>query len=199
MPEDVSDLNEQTDDTVLLAFIKNDSQAAYRILVDRYLGKLWRLGVNVLGNESEAEEVVQEALLAVWKNRKKWEDNGSAKFSTWVYRITLNRCIDLKRRRRPTTNTEVIEQTMVCDSDIAADHSLIIDEQNKALVSLMDSLPDKQKKALVLYYFEELSIQEISMSLSTTEQGTRSLLKRGRMGLRKLIGHTAGRKLIACQ
>ena len=63
-------IDDQTDDDVLLALIKEHNQAAYRILVDRYLGKLWRLGVNVLGNESEAEEVVQEALLTVWKKMR---------------------------------------------------------------------------------------------------------------------------------
>lgn len=184
---DAPEIDDQTEDDVLLALIKEDSQAAYRILVDRYLGKLWRLGVNVLGNEAEAEEVVQESLLTVWKNRHKWEE-GSAKFSTWVYRITLNRCIDLKRRRRPTTDTQAIEQVLPCEANPAADHSMIQDEQNKKLLGIMESLPENQKNALILYYYEEIGIKEISDRLSTTEQGARSLLKRGKKNLRELIG-----------
>lgn len=187
MSSETPEIDGQTDDTVLLALIKDDNQAAYRILVDRYLGKLWRLGVNVLGNESEAEEVVQEALLTVWKNRKNWED-GSAKFSTWVYRITLNRCIDLKRKRRPTTDTESIELTVACEAHPGADNSMIRDEQNQKILGLMDSLPENQKNALILFYYEEMDIKEISVRLSTTEQGARSLLKRGRKNLKDLMG-----------
>jgi RNA polymerase sigma-70 factor (ECF subfamily) len=187
MPADTQKINDQTEDDVLLALIKENDQAAYRILVDRYLGKLWRLGVNVLGNESEAEEVVQESLLTVWKNRHKWEE-GSAKFSTWVYRITLNRCIDLKRRRRPTTDAQAMEQIIPCEANPAADRSIIQNEQNKKLLSMIDSLPENQKNALILYYYEELNVQEISVRLSTTEQGARSLLKRGKQNLRNLIG-----------
>ena len=186
MPNESLEIDDQTDDDTLLALIKEHNQAAYRILVDRYLGKLWRLGVNVLGNESEAEEVVQEALLTVWKNRKNWGE-GKAKFSTWVYRITLNRCIDLKRKRRPTTDTQSIEQTVACDAIPAADHSLILNEQSKELLDKVELLPENQKNALILFYYEELSIKEISMRLSTTEQGARSLLKRGRKNLRELM------------
>ena len=186
MPADAPEIDDQTDDEVLLALIKEDNQAAYRVLVDRYLGKLWRLGVNVLGNESEAEEVVQEALLTVWKNRYNWTE-GSAKFSTWVYRITLNRCIDLKRRRRPTTDSQNIEQVVACEANPAADHSMIQDEQSKKLLGMIDLLPENQKNALILYYYEEMNIKEISVRLSTTEQGARSLLKRGRKNLRELI------------
>lgn len=190
MPEKKQDtaITDQMDDVVLLELIKQDNQAAYRVLVDRYLGKLWRLGVNVLGNESEAEEVVQESLLTVWKNRKNWEE-GRAKFSTWVYRITLNRCIDLKRRRRPTTGTDKIEHTLACNTLPATDHLIIRNEQNKELLGFIDLLPENQKKALLLFYYEEMDIKEISMRLSTTEQGTRSLLKRGRKKLRDLIGN----------
>ncbi len=183
------EIDDQTEDEVLLSLIKEGNQAAYRIIVDRYLGKLWRLGVNVLGNESEAEEVVQESLLTVWKNRKNWEE-GSAKFSTWVYRITLNRCIDLKRRRRPTTDAQEIEKILPCEANPAADRSMIQDEQNKKLLGMLDCLPENQKSALVLYYYEELNILEISERLSTTEQGARSLLKRGKKNLRDLIGES---------
>ena len=62
MSVETPEIDDNTDDEILLALIKEDNQAAYRVIVDRYLGKLWRLGVNVLGNESEAEEVVQESL-----------------------------------------------------------------------------------------------------------------------------------------
>lgn len=186
MSKELIKINEHTNDEVLLALIKDNNQKAYRILVDRYLGKLWRLSVNVLRNEGEADEVVQEALLTVWKNREKWVE-GKAKFSTWVYRITLNRCIDLKRRRRPTTSTQSIEETMASEDNPGAENIIIQKEKNNKLKKMLDELPQKQKNALILYYYEELNIKEISDKISTTEQGARSLLKRGRKNLKDLL------------
>lgn len=186
MEKQANNFDKDTSDEVLLNRIKLDDQNAYRILVDRYLGKLWRLGVNVLCNESEAEEVVQEVLLTVWKNRHKWDD-AEAKFSTWVYRVTLNRCIDIKRKRRPTTDTEIIEKTMPSEATLAADKMLIEDENKQHLKETLERIPPKQKEALLLYYYEELNVKEISVRISTTEDGVRSLLKRGRKNLRDFL------------
>lgn len=176
----------QVSDDDLLARIKNDDRAAYKMLVERYLPKLWRLSVSVLYNEAEAEDVVQDTLLTVWQNRHKWED-GDAKFSTWIYRVTLNRSIDVKRKRRPTTGIEMVEDTMPSEALLAADQLLVRREDHAHLNRLLNTLPENQKAAILLYYCEELNIKEISTKLATTEQGARSLLKRGRKALRDML------------
>ncbi len=86
------------------------------------------------------------------------------------------------------SDSQEIEKVVPCDANPAADHSIIQSEQNKKLLGMMNSLPENQKNALILYYYEELNVKEISVKLSTTEQGARSLLKRGKKNLRDLIG-----------
>lgn len=183
--EKAQDTDEITDDD-LLARLKSDDREAYRMLVDRYIGKLWRLSVSVLYNESEAEDVVQETFFTVWQRRAEWEA-GTTKFSTWIYRVTLNRCIDIKRRQRPKVGTEIIEETLASDAIPPADEMLVHREDNLRLMEMLSVLPPSQKEALVLYYYEELNVKEISVKLSTTEEGVRSLLKRGRKTLKELI------------
>lgn len=175
----------KTDDELLLLIAAND-RAAYRALVERYIGKLWRLGISVLANETEAEDAVQDVLLTVWTNRHKWQP-GAAKFSTWIYRVMLNRCIDIKRSRRLTVGTEEIEETMPSDAIPAADQILVAQEDRNQLSELIEKLPEQQRLALLLFYYEELDIRQIANRLDTSEQAARSLLKRGRMALKRML------------
>jgi len=177
--------NGASQDEALLARIAKDDTTAYATLVDRYLPRLWRIGVSVLCHEAEAEDVVQEVLLTVWQNRHNWKA-GDTKFSTWVYRVTLNRCIDIKRRRRPTTGIETISDIMPAGT-ATADKLMADRQQSAQLLQMLATLPETQKRAMTLFYYEELNIKEISNRLCTTEDGARSLLKRGRKTLRELL------------
>lgn len=178
--------NDTLTDENLLARLKNDDREAYNMLVERYLTKLWRLAVNVLYNDTEAEDVVQEVMLTIWQKRQDWEE-GTAKFSTWIYRVTLNRCIDLKRRRKPTIGTDTIEETMPSESQRPADQMMVDQQDRTQIFGLLQALPANQKAAIILFYYEELNVREISIKLSTTEQGARSLLKRGRKALKDML------------
>ena len=175
----------KSDDELLLLVAASD-RSAYRDLVERYIGKLWRLGISVLANETEAEDAVQDVLLTVWVNRQKWQP-GTAKFSTWLYRVMLNRCIDIKRSRRATTGTEEIEETMPSEATPAADQLIVAQEDRHQLTDLIGRLPEQQRLALLLFYYEELDVVQIAERLDTTEQGARSLLKRGRKALKRML------------
>jgi RNA polymerase sigma-70 factor (ECF subfamily) len=173
-------------DEDLIEKIKCGDKPAYKMIVERYLTKLWRLGMSVLRNETDAEDAVQDVLLSIWQNKEtlKSEKEGGAKFSTWIYRVMLNRCIDIKRRKKPQTGTEIIDE-VTCDNNPSAE-SLLVDTQNSAnLLSHLMEIPEKQRLAIILFYFEELSVKEISDKLSTTEQAVRALLKRGRSTLKE--------------
>lgn len=142
--------------------------------------------MSVFHNESEAEDAVQDVLLSIWKNREnlKSESEGGAKFSTWLYRVMLNRCIDIKRKRKPQTGTEIIDE-VTCDDTPSAE-SLLVETQNSSqLLTHIMEIPEKQRLAILLFYYEELSIKEISDKLSMNEPAVRSLLKRGRKTLKE--------------
>jgi len=174
---------EQADEE-LLRLISTGHHPSYKIIVERYLPKLWRLAMNVLRNEAEAEDVVQETLLTVWKNRADWKLDGTATFSTWIYRVTLNRCIDQKRRRKNMVDSEILEEQVMPETTPAADARIMQQQEGKNLSALLQTLPENQRTAMILFYYDDLTVKEISDRMAVTEQAARSLLKRARKALR---------------
>lgn len=180
---DIDSSMEAEDEKLVLAIQKGDKDA-YRLLVKRYLDKIWRLGMSILQNEQEAEDAVQDVFMSLWQSLDKWDPEGKAKFSTWIYRVAFNKCIDIKRARKKTVPEEKVPEESTHDD--AYDHLLQNEISNK-ITKLLQELPDTQRIAMLLYYYEELSVNEISVKLDSTEQSVRSLLKRGRKTLKEKI------------
>jgi len=170
----------EMDDEALLARMKQDDAAAYRMLVERHVDRAYAIALRVLGNQADAEDVAQECLVKVWTHRQTWQD-GKAKFSTWLYRVVVNRCIDL--RRRPTS--ECIDDVPEPMDDEADSVTTIHRGQVYGKLSdAMGRLPEQQRLALTLSYFDDLGNSEIAEIMQTTVSAVESLLKRGRQALR---------------
>ncbi len=170
-------------DDALLARIANNDQNAFRVLVERHIDRAYGLALRILSNRADAEDIVQDTLLKIWLHRGRWE-SGRAKFSTWLYRVVTNRCIDVRRQPR----SEDIEQA----PEVADDRPLAITEiqkheVNTMLDAAMGRLPDQQRVALILSYHENMSNGDIAEVMQTTVIAVESLLKRGRQRLRELL------------
>ncbi len=172
------------EDAVLVAAIRGGDKAAYQLLVKRYLTKVWRLAMSILHDAQEAEDATQEVFLALWQSVEKWDPEGQAKFSTWIYRVAFNKCIDIKRARKPTVPEESVPEKA---TETDAYDQLLQSQVSDKISSLLAELPEMQRIAMLLYYYEELSVDEISAKLETSEQSVRSLLKRGRRSLKDKI------------
>ena len=170
------------DDTLLL-LIGNGDQEAYRSLVERHIDRAYGVALRILDNRADAEDVVQDVFLKVWTHRGRWE-GGKAKFSTWLYRVVTNRCIDIRRQPR---NEEIEKVPEPLDGAPDAMTSLHRTEVSEMLDGAMQELPDHQRVALVLSYNENLSNTQIAEVMETTVAAVESLLKRGRQQLRKLL------------
>jgi len=173
-------------DESLLSLIQNGDKYAYHVIMQRYLSKIWRLAVSVLKNEQDADDAVQDIFLKLWQSCDLWDSNGSASFSTWLYKMALNKCIDIRRskmRKAETSQDSAPEQTARED----AYKSVLRQELSKSLSVLMKKLPDQQKRVIFLHYFREMNVAEIADYMNASEQSVRSLLKRGRKNLREKV------------
>jgi RNA polymerase sigma factor, sigma-70 family len=170
----------QVDDDTLLERMKADDAEAYRLLVERHVDRAYALALRTLRNPADAEDVAQEALVKAWTHRHSWQP-GKAKFSTWLYRVVFNRCIDLRRRPSNACIDEVAEPHDERPDSVDGIHRRQVYDR---LGEAMAVLPDQQRAALTLSYFDELGNAEIADILGTTVQAVESLLKRGRQGLR---------------
>jgi RNA polymerase sigma-70 factor (ECF subfamily) len=171
-----------TDDE-LMELIRGDDQNAYQMLVERHIDRAYALALRVLKSPSDAEDATQDAFVKAWQNRKGWQA-GRAQFGTWLYRVIVNRCIDLQRRPRSEWIEDVPEP-----ADEGEDGAALIarGEVYHRLHAALDDLPPQQRIAMVLSYFENMSNGKIAETMETTVAAVESLLKRGRQRLRDLL------------
>lgn len=171
------------DDDILLDRIARHDERAFRQLVERHVDRAYGLALRILRNAADAEDVVQDTLVKVWSNRGTWQ-TGKARFSTWLYRVVTNRCIDLCRRPR---TSDIDDAPEMADDATDAVSTIHTGEVNQLLERAMARLPGQQRIALILSYNDDLSNGEIAEIMETTVSAVESLLKRGRQQLRQIL------------
>jgi len=176
LPED-----DALDQELMAAVARHDGRAFAR-LVERHLG--WSLGFaeRMLGTRPEAEDLVQTAFLRVWQGAARWEPK--AKFSTWLYRVLHNLCVDRFRARG--AGTDALDDEI--PDGAPGPEALASGLQREARVrAALAALPARQRAALVLCYYEERSQAETAALLGVSKGALESLLTRGRAALRKWL------------
>lgn len=171
------------EDSELLDRLAADDEAAFRMLVERHIDRAYAIALRIVGNAADAEDVVQDTMLKIWSHRGRWL-HGRAKFSTWLYRVISNRCIDLRRKPR-NENVETVPE--VADGQPGAVEIIERNELNDMLELAMQRLPEQQRIAVIFSYHENMSNGEIAQVMETTVAAVESLLKRGRQQLRQLL------------
>ncbi|CAI9400557.1 RNA polymerase sigma factor FliA [Pleomorphomonas sp. T1.2MG-36] len=171
----------RSEDDLLLERIAADDREAFALLVERHADRGFALALRILKNSDDAEDVVQDSFLKLWTHRKRMEI-GRAKFSTWLYRVITNRCIDL--RRKPAMD-DIETAPEVADETEDALTRLHRASMTSLLETALSRLPDQQRVAVILSYHESMSNAEIAEVMETTIMAVESLLKRGRQQLRK--------------
>lgn len=171
------------EDEDLINRLAANDEAAFRQLVERHIDRAFAIALRILGSRADAEDVVQDSMLKVWTHRGQWQ-HGRAKFSTWLYRVVTNRCIDLYRQPR-TDNVDAVPEPIDTRPDVVS--AMHRDEVTQMLESAMQRLPEQQRVAVILSYQENMSNGEIAEVMDTTVAAVESLLKRGRQQLRELL------------
>lgn len=181
-------------DARLAIMAREGDRGAFAQLVELYKGKLFQLAYRMLGNRQEAEDVVQETFMRMYEHLERY--NPSLKFSTWIYRIASNLCIDRLRRRRRSAfslDAETVEgegldgYSLLKSDEPDAEQRMIISERRQAILRAMDSLPPKYKTAMALKYYHDMSLQEISDILNIPVATVKTRIHRGREFLRRKL------------
>jgi len=169
-----------TDEELMLAAARGDL-SAFGQLVSRHQTSAWNVAYRFLGNAADAEDVAQEAFLRVLDAAPRYR--ATAKFRTFLYRIVTRLCIDLSRRRV----SRLADVESLLDHRAGPLESAVVDERTRRVREALMGLPDKQRMAVVLRYYENLGHQEIAVSLGTTAKGAERLLARARDTLEPLL------------
>lgn len=175
------------DDQYYITKIIEGDTKAFAVLVDRYKDLVFTLALRMLKNREEAEEVSQDAFIKVFKSLNKFK--GDSKFSTWIYRITYNSCLDaLKKYKQeyPWVTIDEFTERQVVTLDNAFD-ALVGKEQRQAIEDCLQRLPNEDSFLLTLYYFEEQSLDEISKIMGLTANNVKVKLFRSRKKLTSIL------------
>lgn len=177
----------ETDEALLLRYGRGDL-AAGRVLTARLAPRLLALAGRML-DSTEAEDIVQETMLRLWRIAPQWQPGG-AQPGTWAWRVALNLVNDrLRRRRGGSPALDDIPEPL--DEAPGVEQSMMSHERAEALRAALAELPDRQREAVVLRHLEGLSNPEIAQLLGTGVEAVESLIARGK---RALINRLAPRQ-----
>lgn len=169
-------LDHQADDW-LVGKAQEGSLDAYEAFVRRHRDRIYRIALRMLGNPDDAEDVAQEVVIQLWTALAGFA--GTSLFTTWLYRIVVNRCLGTIRRRR--------EDTPLTDPDIVsspgADAQVMARNRLSAMQAAVTGLPPEQRAPVVLVDIEQLGYDEAAAILGVSEPTLRGRLYRARRRL----------------
>jgi RNA polymerase sigma-70 factor (ECF subfamily) len=177
----------------LIYGLRHGDEAAFKQLVAGYQDKVFNTALGLLQHHTEAEDISQEVFIQVFHSIKQFK--GDALLSTWIYRITVTKCLaHLRGKKRVKrfgfmvrlfndNNQPVYEPGDFIHPGVLQDKK----EDASILFKMINLLPDNQRTAFVLNKLEELSYSEIAAVLNTSESAVDSLLQRAKQNLRKKL------------
>ncbi len=176
-----------TNDQILINQILEGDAKAFTELVNRYKDLVFTLALRMLKNREEAEEVSQDTFIKTYTSLHKFK--GDSKFSTWIYKVAYNSCLDrIKKNKKYLNDVEINEFTehQVKTVNNAFD-ILVEEERNKLIQDCLHLLPSDDSFLLTLYYFEEQSLDEIANVVGLTANNVKVKLFRSRKKLTAIL------------
>ncbi|MCF3938557.1 RNA polymerase sigma factor [Gordonia tangerina] len=177
------------DEAALLMQAREGDQRAFAEVVTAHRNHVWAVCLNICGNPHDAEDALQNTLVAAWQNLHKFR--GEARFSTWLHRIAANNALTVVRKRKINTQitdfSDPEESVQLADDDAAPrfdEHIALRDSLRDAL----SQLPAEFREAIVLREFGDLTYADIAVQQGVGIQTVKSRLNRARTQLRDILG-----------
>jgi RNA polymerase sigma-70 factor, ECF subfamily len=183
----------------LLRRLRDRDERAFKELIDGHRDRVYNVTYRMLGNRAEAEDIAQEVFITVFKSIETFR--GDSKFSTWLYRVTVNHCknrIKYNARRHDRDHDEVDETSTGSNGQIggpmptAPDRALESSQMERLIQDAIKELDDDHRIVVVLRDVEDLSIEEICKITELPDGTVKSRLHRARLVLRKKLQKHVG-------
>jgi len=186
-----------------ISALKSGDREEFVRLVDRFSAPIYRLAMKMLGNQQDAEDVLQNTFLNAFKHIHSFEERSS--LSTWLYRIASNEALMMIRKRRPETTMadfspekdedEVYSPIQFVDWCCLPEDEFLSSEARLALDRAIQRLPDKLRIVFILRDLDGLSIEETSQVLDLSQTAVKTRLLRARLTLREQLSSYYGNRL----
>ena len=195
--------NKKTRDGFSLAALRSGDRVEFAQVVDTYYEMIYRLAIRMLSNPQDAEDILQETFIKVYRNFKNFD--GRSSVSTWLYRIATNEALMFLRRQHPDTtsiddsyeNDDGLEKPAhIVDWCCLPEDELMSAEALAHLDESVESLPPNLRVVFVLRDIQGLSTRETAEVLNLTEVAVKTRLSRARFKLRELLSKYFGEKAV---
>ena len=183
--------------------LRNGDRAEFAQLVDVYSAPIYRLGLRMLGNEQDAEDVLQNTFLGALTHLHAFE--GRSSVLTWLYRIAVNEALMILRRGKPEVNiddtdssddNDQISPTQFVDWGALPEDELLSSEGKQALDTAIQNLPENLRMVFLLRDIQDLSIKDTADTLNLTESNVKVRLLRARLLLREQLSYYYGERMM---
>ncbi len=173
-------------DIDLMLRFKAGDEAAFDTLVGKHTRSVLNIVARYLTDRSQAEDVAQDVFVKVYKARLKYEP--AAKFTTWLFRITVNHCLnEIRSRRSQPVASAPMEELIEQPSPENPDDRMNSAELRSAVREALDGLPESQRMAVILARYQDLSYDEIAETMNLSLEAVKSLLFRAKENLKEKL------------
>jgi len=171
-------LEKETDEDIVQEILSKQDFERFGELYDRYNDKVYHKCLSFAKNSDEAKDLLHDIFLKVFNKLSSF--TGRSSFSTWLYSITYNYCVDYARKRNKTRNESIDDKWDISDVDDHAQEVALMQLRAERLSIVLDTVDPKNKALLLMKYQDGASIQEITEMLSLSESAVKMRLKRAK-------------------
>ncbi len=174
-----------SDEEAVKEYIATQNQKYFDVLYTRYSSKIFGKCLSILKDEEKAEDATQEIFVKILLNLAKF--SGKSKFSTWIYSITYNFCIDSIRKGKK--DKSVLVEDMTNEHDVAEDgveDRFLLEMNVRRLKIILEKIPVTDKAILLMKYQDDMSIKEISGILDKSESAIKMKIKRAKQKFKRI-------------
>ncbi len=169
---------------VIHSYLEYQAGECFDLLYNRYVGKIYAKCISILKDEALAQDATQEIFTKIFLNLSRFKEQ--ARFSTWVYSITYNYCIDIVRRQKK--KKDLLSDELENAPDLAEDEisdKVLLEIEISQLKTVLENIPTSDRMVLLMKYQDGMSIREISEVLEKTESAVKMKIKRAKAKAQK--------------
>ncbi len=172
-------ITDYTDSELIARYLRDQNTMYFTVLYRRYAGKVFAKCISMLADEGQARDATQDIFIKVLLNLARFTEQSS--FSTWVYSITYNYCIDMirKKKKMPLIFTEDVVKVSTETNQELPD-SVLLEMKQERLEKVIDRLPPGDKAILMMKYIDDMQIREIGEVLGKTESAIKMQIMRAK-------------------
>jgi len=177
----------KVEDQFYINKVLNGDVNSFSIIVERYKDLIFTIAIRMLKNREEAEEVAQDVFVKIFKSLSKFK--GDSKFSTWIYKIAYNTCLDVLKKYNKQNNfisIDEYQEKQIPELENIFD-ALVLKEQQVIIQKCLSLLPYEESILLTLYYYEEQSLEEIAKVLNISQNNAKVKLFRIRKKFENIL------------